>query len=292
MLWLVRWLSRRSLRSLHLVGGWLGALGYAFSPKYRRRLAAHAQLAGLSATQRRESISQAGRMALETPRLWLRPHSQPIYDAVTWRGEALIEDALGRPGGLLLLTPHMGSFEMAAQAYAERFGARQPLTVLYRPAHKPWLRELQAHARDRPHIQAAPASLAGVRQMLRALRQGQTVGLLPDQVPPLGQGVWAPFFGEAAYTMTLVSRLVRQTDASVLALWCERLPGAAGYVMHVHRPAQALPPPLPDAGADDVACATAINASIEALVRQCPQQYVWGYQRYKQPSPARPGSAA
>ena len=96
-----------------------------------------------------------------------------------------------------LLTPHLGCFEICAQAYAERLAQYGPITVLYRPAKQPWLREvMEATARGARALATAPASLAGVRQMIRALRRGETVGLLPDQVPPSGQGVWAPFFGQ------------------------------------------------------------------------------------------------
>jgi Kdo2-lipid IVA lauroyltransferase/acyltransferase len=178
----------------------------------------------------------------------------------------------------VLLTPHLGSFEVSAQAYAESFGARQPITVLYRPARKRWLRELEETARARPALATAPATLAGVRQMLRALKRGETVGLLPDQVPPDGMGVWVPFFGQPAYTMTLAARLVQQTGAAVGLLWTERLPDGQGYVVH----AEALPEPLPDGGGDE-ASALVINRAMEAVIRRCPQQYLWGYHRYKSP---------
>jgi len=286
---LLGWLSRRSLRSLHAAGRLLGWLAWLASPVYRRRLGEHAGLAGVDAAARRESIAQAGCMTMETPRLWLRPPGAALPDPVHWEGAELIESALGRPGGLLFLTPHLGAFEVAAQAYADRFGAQQPMTVLYRPARQRWLRELEAAARQRPGLATAPASLAGVRQLLRALRQGQTVGLLPDQVPPEGQGVWAPFFAQPAYTMTLAARLVRQSGALPLAAWCERLPRGAGYRLRVQALASSLPPE-PPAGADAQAeeawtlqAAERINRSMEALVRQCPAQYLWGYARYRNP---------
>jgi KDO2-lipid IV(A) lauroyltransferase len=211
---------------------------------------------------------------------------------VRWDGAGLVDEWLARGRGLVLLTPHMGSFEVSAQAYAQAFGARQPMTVLYRPARQAWLRELEETARARPALATAPASLAGVRQMMRALRRGETLGLLPDQVPPQGQGVWAPFFGRDAYTMTLAARLVRQTGAEVGVLWTERLPRGAGFVVHAMR----LPEPLPpraDGSVDDEAAAradaAAINRSMEAVIRCKPSQYLWGYHRYKKP---RGGAAA
>ena len=286
MFTVLHWLSRRSLGVLHALGALLGWAGYALSGSYRQRLRANAALAGIGAGQRRAAVAEAGRMVAELPRLWLRPASLPLEPAAQWQQAELIEQALAAGRGLVLLTPHLGAFEVIAQAYAERFGARQPMTALYRPARKAWLRELETTARNRPGLLTAPASLSGVRQMIRALRQGQTVGLLPDQVPPDGMGVWAPFFGRPAYTMTLASRLALQTGAAVLLTIGERLPRGAGWRISVFE----LPEPLPAAQAfhgDDAAhqteCAAVMNRAMEFLIRQCPAQYLWGYHRYKAP---------
>lgn len=281
---LLAWLSRRSLRFLHALGALLGWTAYLFSASYRRRLGANARLAGVDASARRAAVAEAGKLYMELPRLWLRPREQGIADPVRWQGAEHVEAALAAGRGLVLLTPHLGSFEICAQAYAQRFGAQQPITVLYRPARQAWLRELEETARARPALATAPASLAGVRQMMRALRKGETLGLLPDQVPPDGMGVWAPFFGQPAYTMTLAARLVLQTGSAWLLIWSERLPQGAGYVVHVQAPAEALPA---KGGQDEEAwmagAAGVVNRAMEDLIRQQPAQYLWGYNRYKQP---------
>jgi Kdo2-lipid IVA lauroyltransferase/acyltransferase len=124
--------------------------------------------------------------------------------------------------------------------------------------------------------------------LMRALKRGETVGLLPDQVPPQGMGVWVPFFGKPAYTMTLAARLIQQTGAAVAVLWTERLAQGAGYVVR----AMALPVALPPTAGDDEASALAINQSMEAVIRMKPAQYLWGYNRYKNPRqlPSAPAS--
>jgi KDO2-lipid IV(A) lauroyltransferase len=283
MLFLLRWLSRRPLRHLHAIGAVLGWVVYGLSPSYRRRLQANAARAGLAPALRRQSVAEAGKMVLEGLRLWLRPPDQPIADPVHWEGEALIEEALAQGRGLVFLTPHMGSFEITAQAYAQRFGARQPITVMYRPARYRLLRELEESARARPALATAPASIAGIRQMMRALKRGEAVGLLPDQVPPQGMGVWADFFGAPAYTMTLAARLAQQSGAPIVLALCERLPQGRGFHLRLSR----LPEPLPLQGADvqalQVAQAEVINRAMQGLILQCPQQYLWGYNRYKVP---------
>ena len=276
MEWLIRWLARRSLRSLHAGGALLGWLAYAASGSYRRRLNDHAALAGLSAAQRHAAIASAGRMVAELPRLWLRAPDAPLDGLVQWHAAELIDAALEAGRGAVLLTPHLGCWEVTAQAYAERYADRTRLTVMYRPAKQAWLRALEESSRARPGLHTVPAALSGVRQMIRALRRGDSVGLLPDQVPPSGMGEWAPFFGRPAYTMTLATRLVQQTGAALLLIWAERLPAGRGYVLRVSRP-EAIE------SLDDSAGAAHINREMERLIRQCPAQYLWGYHRYKPP---------
>jgi KDO2-lipid IV(A) lauroyltransferase len=278
MLMLFRLLSHLPLRFLHACGAAAGWLAYAASSSYRQRYRAHVQIAGLPWVAARGGIAEAGRMIAEVPWLWMRPAALPLGDKLQWRGAELIEQGLAAGRGVVLLTPHLGCFEICAQAYAERFAdASGPITVLFRPAKQAWLRRVIDASRGRPGLQTAPANLAGVRQMIRALRKGQSVGLLPDQVPPNGLGVWAPFFGRSAYTMTLAARLLQQTGATPLLIWGERLPKGRGFVVQV------LPAPTIAADLPAESAATLINQSMEQMIRLAPHQYLWGYNRYKHP---------
>ena len=277
------WLSRRPLWLLHSLGAGIGWLTWWLSPTYRHRFKAQALQAGVAPAQARRAVAEAGRMAAELPYLWLRPAGRPVLENVRIEGAGLVDEAYARGKGLVLLTPHLGCFEICAQAYAERFGAQYgPITVLYRPARQAWLREVMEGSRQRPGLATAPATLAGVRQMIRGLRRGEAVGLLPDQVPPEGMGVWSPFFGKPAYTMTLAARLVQQTGATLLLIWGERLPKGKGYVVRISALAEAIPE---DATAQAESAAV-VNRAMERLIMQCPQQYLWGYHRYKQPRSA------
>ncbi len=276
--WVFRCLSHLPLAFLHAIGSILGWIVYLSSGVYRRRFKANVAQAGLPWALARPAIAAAGRMAAELPWLWVGTRRQPLGSKLRWDGGELIEAALSERRGLVMLTPHMGCFEICAQAIAERFTSPEaPITVLYRPARQASLRDVMAGSRERPGLATAPASLAGVRQMIRALRRGEVIGLLPDQVPPDGLGVWAPFFGKPAYTMTLAARLVQQTGAALLLIWGERLPGGEGFVVHV------MPAPeiARDASAEDAA--TTINAAMESVILRAPGQYLWGYHRYKSP---------
>jgi Kdo2-lipid IVA lauroyltransferase/acyltransferase len=272
MEFLFKLLARWPLAWLHAWGAALGWLTYAASPTYRSRFQANALAAGYSAAQVQGAIAHAGRMACELPRLWLGK-SVPIQ----WDGFELIDAAHEADKGVIFLTPHLGCFEVTAQAYALRYAPKgKAMTVLYRPARKSALQALVSRSRERPGLHAAPATLSGVKALVKALRSGQALGILPDQVPPLGLGAWAPFFGQPAYTMTLPARLAAQTGATVLLAWGERLPRGEGYCVHLRT--------LSDTLSDEPTQAAAqINAAMESLVRECPQQYLWGYARYKQP---------
>ena len=279
---LFRVLSWMPLPVLHAMGWLLGWLSFGLSVRYRRRLFAHAAQAGYPRQVALASVGESGKLVAELPRLWL---GRPV--PVSWVGAEHIEATQQQSAGVLFLTPHLGCFEITAQAYAQRFGAQHPMTVLFRPARQPWLRDLVAGARQRPGLFAAPTTLAGVKQLIKALKAGQAVGLLPDQVPPEGQGVWAPFFGRDAYTMTLSGRLAQAGRVQILLSWGERLSWGRGYRVHV-RPFEPLNGgPLSN---DPLEAAAQINRAMEALVRECPAQYLWSYNRYKSPTRSTPPS--
>jgi KDO2-lipid IV(A) lauroyltransferase len=272
MLTLFRALSVLPLWLLHALGWALGWTAYLGSAVYRDRLRDNAAQAGVSRSQLRTAVGESGKLVAELPRLWF---GAPV--PVGWDGAQWIEAAHAQGRGIVFLTPHLGCFEITAQGYAQRFGAaRGPITVLYRPARKAWLRALVDGARTRPGLVTAPTTLSGVKQMLKALKKGEAVGLLPDQVPPLGLGVWAPFFGRDAYTMTLSARLAQQSGAQVLLAWGERRGWGRGYVIHV-RPLDV------SLAVDPAAAAVQVNKAMESLVHECPGQYLWGYARYKAP---------
>ncbi|MBM3387706.1 MAG: lysophospholipid acyltransferase family protein [Betaproteobacteria bacterium] len=272
MRWWFHFFSTWPLWALHALGHAGGWLAWLLSPVYRRRFGANVRQAGFAWARVWPAIGHAGAMVAELPRLWFG-RAVPVQ----WADARAAVQAYASARGVIFLTPHLGCFEVSAQALAQRFAAEHgPLTVLYRPARQPGLAEVMLSARNRPGLQAVPTTLAGVRQMIKALRAGHAVGLLPDQVPPEGMGVWAPFFAQPAYTMTLAARLAAQTGAEVVLVWGERLPWGRGYRLHT----QALGHTLSQ---DLEVAVVQINQAMEGLVSQRPDQYLWGYARYKQP---------
>jgi KDO2-lipid IV(A) lauroyltransferase len=267
-----RLLSRWPLGALHGVGHVLGWLAWLLSPTYRRRFLDNVAQAQMPWQQAMGAIGQAGCMSTELPRLWLGR-----MPAVQWQGDVLVDSAYAAGRGVIFLTPHLGCFEITAQALAQRYSPQfGDLTVLFRPARQAGLAQVMNEARAREGLATAPTTLAGVRQMIKSLRAGRAVGLLPDQVPPEGMGLWTSFFGKPAYTMTLAARMAQQTGAQLVLIWGERLPWGRGFRLH----ASGLEQPLSD---DLEAAVLQINQAMEVLVRQCPSQYLWGYARYKSP---------
>jgi len=268
---------------IHAMGGAMGWLVYFSSPRYAERTRYNLIHSRVYADERsyqsllRQTVSEAGKSLLELFPVWLRSERNVLRLLRECHGWEHVETALKHGKGIIFLTPHMGCFEITSLYYA----ARHPITVLYRPPKLRWLEPLMLSGRKRGQVTLAPTDLKGVKLLLGALKRGEAIGILPDQVPSRGEGVWADFFGRPAYTMTLVGRLQKATSATVLLAFAERLPHGRGYVLRIEPMSESLPD-------DKVQAATALNLAVEGLVRQCPAQYLWSYNRYKVPSGVEP----
>ena len=283
---MLRQLARLPLERLHTIGATCGRLAYRLSGKMRARLQENVRRAGIIApgdvrTLQDFSLNCAGEIGkgvLEILPAWFgRPGdilSRVRVDA-SWEYVGPLLD-IGK--GVILLTPHLGAFEVAGQFIATRI----PFTIMYRPPRMKWLRPLFRHGRSQGLAQLTTADVRGVRALLRALRRGEAIGLLPDQVPAQGHGIDAEFFGRPAYTTTLIGRLQQATGASIIVVRMRRLPDAAGFELSFV-PADTLP-------TGDAESARALNLLQEEIIRTCPEQYLWSYNRYKAPIEALPVS--
>ena len=261
---------------MHALGTILGALMYGMSPTYRRHVRENLRAARYDdARVRRGAIAAAGQMIMELPALWLRPNSEVAALVKEAPGAEHAYAAQKAGKAVLFLTPHMGSFEVAAQYAA----SLMPITVLYRKPKVRWLDPVMRQGRGRPNVRLAAADRSGVKEILQAIKRRQAVGLLPDQVPGVGEGEWSDFFGRPAYTMTLAAKLTERDHVACYLAFAKRLPRGAGYSIEV-RP---LPPAKPGESTT-----RRINRALEELVAQCPEQYLWGYNRYKIPAGAPP----
>jgi KDO2-lipid IV(A) lauroyltransferase len=277
MLFLLRLVARLPLSLLHPLGAALGWAGYLCSPRYRRDFKRNLDAAGFHDPRvRRAAVGEAGKCVVEAPAVWLRPLERVTELVVESEGLERLDRAARDGKGLIVVTPHIGCWEIVGQYVASRV----PLTAMYRPPKIRALEPLMRLGRSRgAAMKSVPADMRGVRAMLKALKRGEAIGILPDQVPGVGEGEWAEFFGRPAYTMTLVGRLAEQTGAPVLLCYSERLPRGRGYRFAVE---PMLPPRPPESPV------RALNRSLEHIIRRCPEQYLWSYNRYKVPAGVRP----
>lgn len=279
-LWLLRSLALLPLWFLHAAGAVGGGAAFLLSGGFRRKTVDNLRTAGLySARLAWASAAAAGKATLETCYIWFRSEEDLLRnsrfdDFARLAKETDARKARGDRRGVIILTPHIGSFEVGGRAYA----SVAPITVLYKAPRRADLHELLKVARTHPRMTMVPADTGGVRALLRALRRGEAVGILPDQVPSAGDGIWAPFFGRAAFTMTLPSRLAQKTGAPVYLVASWRRPFGRGWDLEFSK-LDRLPTP------------EAINGELETIIRRRPQQYVWSYNRYKGPSPGSGGAA-
>jgi KDO2-lipid IV(A) lauroyltransferase len=266
---------------LQATGALLGRLVYCSSRAYSARLDQNLRQSGLFSREddyrrlRRAAAAAAGKTALESLVIWLSSPNRITGWIREVLGLASIEEARAAGRGILLLTPHLGCFEIAGFY----FGQTMPLTILYRPPRARWLEGLMVAGRARGQAKLATTDLRGVRRLLKALRRGEAVGMLPDQAPRFGEGAWAPFFGRAAFTMTLAARLQQTTGCAAFMVFAERLPRAGGFRLHI----ESL-----EAGIENEA---ALNRAVERMIALAPEQYLWGYNRYKAPADAPPAPA-
>lgn len=217
-----------------------------------------------------ESLKHTGRQLAECAWIWNRPASQTQQLIRETRGEQLLKDALDSLEGVIVVSPHIGNWELCALPLS----ALAPFTYFYRSPRNEALDPLLL--KWRAHLGGQPASLdaGGIREGLKIIKKGGMVGILPDQEPDPDNGVYAPFFNQPALTMTLLPRLAARSGAHVIYMVSERLPDAQGWRIH-YLPAD---PTITDDNPE--VAAAAVNRDVERCIQLCPAQYLWDYKRF------------
>jgi KDO2-lipid IV(A) lauroyltransferase len=277
---LLRLLARLPLPVLHGMGVLLGWLIWLWPGRHQGRVRENLGQSGLLAGHPgllRQVIHETGKSLMEVAAVWLRPQDKVAGLVRETAGWAHFQAAMQSGKGVVVVAPHIGCWEIINQYLA----FHQPFTAMYKPARKPAMDAFMRQGRERGQARLVPTDLSGVKALLGALKHGEAIGVLPDQVATKGDGVWAPFFGRWAYTPTLTVRLIHATGATPLMVYAERLPWGRGFRLHF----DPLPSPLPK---DRAEAAAALNREVERVARKLPAQYMWSYARYKQPGGAEP----
>ena len=263
------------LAGAQAIGAFLGVFAYLVSSHYRTLFREN-----YLAVTRRHRLpvklwsAAAGSGMLFADSLWAWKNPKKSLDLVEVLNFDIVVSAFNEGHGLLMLTPHLGCFEVIPRVIAQHY----PATILYRPSRQHWLNEIVEAGRHYPNLDFVPTNLHGVREMTRALNRKEAIGILPDQVPSGKEGVWVPFFGRPAYTTPLPARLANRNQTPVLMFTAKRKSLGRGWLMEMTRLA-----PLSE---DAVLAATEINQALEQAILKAPEQFIWAYNRYKHPTDA------
>ncbi len=266
----------------HRIGSWLGLALYYFKSRAWQISQINIQLCFPQKTANEQekilkhSLIELGKQFTEMGPMWLWSPEKTLSLLTQVSGKEHMEAAMQANKGVLLLTPHLGCWEIAGLY----LGANIPVTILY---SRPKIKVLDAivrNARIRSGAQLVAADVSGVKAIFKTLRQGNGTGILPDQNPDdSNSGVFAPFFGIQTLTMTFISKLASKTGAAIVIGYAERLPGGQGYHLHI----RAADPGI--ASPDAYISACALNKTVERYIKEVPAQYQWSYKRFKKRPP-------
>lgn len=281
---LLRLLGSLPLGLAQFIGKWLGLLGWHLGGKSRKVTDTNIRicLPELTPQQQRElsrdSMVHTGMTAAEIPLMWEWPVEKCLGLVKETRGLELVDTALASGKGLILLAPHLGNWELAGLFFSSRY----KMAALYSPPHIKEFEDYMIRVRSRLGSELVRGDRRGLMRLMGILKEGGVAGILPDQSPRGKTNVFAPFFGMEVHTMTLVNKLIRKTGAHVLVTFAERLPDAKGFRLVVEEAAPG------NGDTDPVTAATALNQSVEKVVRIVPAQYQWEYKRLRHRPPGEP----
>jgi len=257
---------------IHLFGCFLGLLMYLLDSKFRERTIKHISqshiVSGKIATKNLiiSNAMHIGMALMESFSIWFASKTRIKRLVVRTKNWDLIKKLKSNNKGIIFLTPHIGSFEITAQYY----GLFSPIKVMYKPTGRKWINQLIYQGRNKNFVTPVNIELGGMKQILKALKNGEAVGILPDQVPPEGHGEWSSFFNQKVYTMTLVQKLHTLTKAPIIFAIGRRLKMGSGFEIELFEFKGSV-------------TTKKIDAYIETIVKTSPEQYLWNYRRYKLP---------
>ncbi len=274
---LLKIFARLNLGRCQKTGAVIGWLAHILPTRLRRYATTNVQLClpQLSKKEQnrliRRCLIETGKTLAEAGPLWFWKSEYLECHIKSVQGENLIRQAMEDGKGVIIAFPHVGAWELLSLFCSRRY----PMTTLYRV---PRLREMEPivkQGRERFGARLVPADTGGVRALFESLKRSEVIGILPDQEPPQGKGIFAPFFGIPAYSMTLVSQLARRTGAKVIIGYAKRLPHAAGYDINFRKASEAVY----DSSLDN--SVGALNKDVAHCIREIPEQYQWSYKRFR-----------
>lgn len=179
--------------------------------------------------------------------------------------------ALQNPNGTLAVVPHFGTWELMNVWINQH---TDPV-IMYKPSKDPEVDRFMLEARQRLNATLVPTDETGVRALFKHLKQGGFSAILPDHVPKENGGIYSPFYGQNALSSTLLSKLAAKTQCSVIGLSCLRNDDLNGFDIYVTELSS-------DILSKDVQVSVdTLNKEMERMINIAPEQYVWGYKRFR-----------
>ena len=219
----------------------------------------------------KESLTSTASTAMEMGKSWMLPIEKTCSLVTQTEGLESFQQAVKSSQGIVLLAPHLSNWEIFAVYVSQNIES----TFMYQPPKLLALDRMLRRVRSRGGMKLAPTDIKGVSLVLKALKRGELVGVLPDQVPTEEGGEFAKFFGEQALTMTLVSKLVARSQARVFCGFVVRLPKRDGFKLIIREVGE-------DLYSEDIQTSlAALNRGVEAIVALAPEQYQWEYKRFR-----------
>lgn len=257
----------------------LGAVAFVVAGRERRRALANTALAfpEWSDGQRRRMVracfGHLATAAIEATAM------EQVLAGVTLSASdrALMDRLLAQGRGVVAVSGHIGHWELLAQLMAR---SGYDVTTIAKYAYDPrltrWIHALRT-ASGLKVLWRKDAGLA--KEMLRVFHRGGILAMLIDQATRV-QGAFVPFFGQPAHTPTAAAALALRASAPVLIAWTQRENGAHKVYLR-----ELVFTPGGNFETDTVALTAAMNAALEAAIRQAPEQWVWMHHRWKQTPP-------
>ena len=261
------------LRANHSFGAFLGQLLFIFNSDAKNASKQNLEICfpNLSPGELRKLLKkvliETGKSLTESGLIWNQSFKENAKLIRNIHGENYLDS----PKKTILLVPHIGCWEITGRVIAEK----RKITFMYRPLRSSKQNEYLFARRNQGNLTMASADKSGILKIQRALNNGELIGMLPDQDPGKDGGIMVPFFNKEVNTMTLLSRLAKKHNAQVLMFWANRLEKGRGYDLNIE------PVDLTGNGEDIESYTKVMNKSIESLIRKTPEQYMWGYRRFK-----------
>jgi len=192
-------------------------------------------------------------------------------------GLDVLQVARDKKQGILLILPHLGNWELV-NAYILQ---EMEMMAMYSPAQLPAIEKLMREGRERTGLKLAEANAKGVVKLIKTLSSGGNITILPDQEPSLIGGKFAPFFQREALTMTLISKILQKSNATPLIAFVDRKGVGRGFKLIFRSVDERINPE------DVLVSLTALNKSVEETICERPEQYMWGYKRFRKRPPGQ-----